>query len=104
VELLRRSHLILTDSGGVQEEAPSLKKPVMVMRDVTERPEGVKAGFVKVVGTEIDTIVGTAQKLLKDKYIHSRLKKIPNPYGDGHAAQRILSVIYRHRTALLSGE
>ncbi len=102
VELLRRARLILTDSGGIQEEAPSLKKPVIVMREVTERPEGVKAGFVKVVGTDVDAIVETAEKLLKDPSIRSRLKNTPNPYGDGRSAQRILSVIGRHRRRLLS--
>lgn len=103
VELLRRAHLILTDSGGIQEEAPSLKKPVIVMRDVTERPEGVRAGFVKVVGTQVDAIVGAAEKILNDASSRSRLKNTPNPYGDGRSAQRILSVVGRHRKRLLSG-
>ena len=104
VELLRRAHLILTDSGGIQEEAPSLKKPVVVMRKVSERPEGVKAGFVKIAGTRVDAIVDTAEKLLKDPSIHSRLKSTPNPYGDGRSAQKILSIIGRHRKWLLSRE
>ncbi|MBI4830037.1 MAG: UDP-N-acetylglucosamine 2-epimerase (non-hydrolyzing) [Candidatus Lindowbacteria bacterium] len=102
VELLRRTYLILTDSGGVQEEAPSLKKPVIVMRDVTERPEGVDAGFVRVVGTGVGAIVDAAQELLGDSSVHERLKRIPNPYGDGHSASRILSIIGRHRASLLS--
>jgi UDP-N-acetylglucosamine 2-epimerase len=104
VELLRRAHLILTDSGGIQEEAPSLKTPVIVMREVTERPEGVKAGFVKVVGTQVDAIVGMAEKLLKDSSMRARLKSTPNPYGDGRSAQRILTIIGRHRKRLLSGK
>ncbi len=102
VELLRRSYLILTDSGGIQEEAPSLKKPIIVMREVTERPEGVQAGFVKVVGTSVDAIVKATHELLSDTSFYSRLKKTPNPYGDGHSAQRILSIIGQHRSALLS--
>jgi UDP-N-acetylglucosamine 2-epimerase (non-hydrolysing) len=101
VELLRRSHLILTDSGGVQEEAPSLKKPVIVMREVTERPEGVTAGFVKVVGTSVNAIVESTRKLLDDPTVHTRLKLIPNPYGDGNSAQRILTIISRHRSELM---
>jgi len=104
VELLRRAHLILTDSGGIQEEAPSLKKPVVIMREVTERPEGVKAGFVKVAGTKADSIVGVTQELLNDGSLHSRLRKTPNPYGDGRSAQKILSIIGRHRSALLAGK
>jgi UDP-N-acetylglucosamine 2-epimerase (non-hydrolysing) len=103
VELLRRSYLILTDSGGVQEEAPTLRKPVIVMREVTERPEGVDAGFVRIVGTGVSPIVKAAQELLEDTFIRSRLKKIPNPYGDGRAAQRILNVIGGYRASLLSG-
>jgi UDP-N-acetylglucosamine 2-epimerase (non-hydrolysing) len=102
VELLRRAHLILTDSGGIQEEAPSLKKPVIVMREVTERPEGVKAGFVKVVGTGVDAIVGEAERLLNDDSIRARLKNTPNPYGDGRSSRRILSIIGKSRARLLS--
>ncbi len=102
VELLRRSYLILTDSGGIQEEAPTLKKPVVVMREVTERPEGVRAGFVKVAGRSVDAVVSATQELLDDTSIHSRLRHIPNPYGDGRSARRILSIIGRHRASLLS--
>jgi UDP-N-acetylglucosamine 2-epimerase len=101
VELLRRSCLILTDSGGIQEEAPSLKKPVVMLREVTERPEGVRAGFVRIAGTEIDSIVSHTQEFLNDGAVHSRLKKIPNPYGDGRSAQRILSIIGRYHAELL---
>ena len=101
VELLRRAHLILTDSGGIQEEAPTLKKPVVMMREVTERPEGVKAGFVKMAGTRAENIVDITQNLLNDKALHSRFRSMQNPYGDGRSAQKILSIIGRHRSALL---
>jgi len=104
VELLRRAHLILTDSGGIQEEAPSLKKPVVLVRKVTERPEGVKAGFVKVAGTRFDDIVKTTQKLLSDTSLRARLKNTPNPYGDGRSARRILTIIGQHRASLLSNK
>lgn len=103
VELLRRAYLILTDSGGIQEEAPTLKKPVVLMRNVTERPEGIEAGFVRVVGTRVDKIVSGTQELLDDPTLRSRLKSAPNPYGDGRSARRILSVIGRYRPSLLSG-
>jgi UDP-N-acetylglucosamine 2-epimerase (non-hydrolysing) len=102
IALLSRAYLILTDSGGIQEEAPTLKKPVVVMRDVTERPEGVQAGFVKMAGTRLEAIVRTTQELLSDNSVHERLKGIPNPYGDGRSAQRIMSILWRHRTSLLS--
>ena len=103
VELLRRAYLILTDSGGIQEEAPTLKKPVVLMRNVTERPEGIEAGFVRVVGTRVDKIVSGTQELLDDPTLRSRLKSAPNPYGDGRSARKILSVIGRYRPSLLSG-
>jgi len=102
IGLLSRAHLILTDSGGIQEEAPTLKKPVVVMRDVTERPEGVTAGFVTLAGTRREAIVRTTQALLDDTSIHMRLKGIQNPYGDGRSARRILSILWRHRASLLS--
>jgi UDP-N-acetylglucosamine 2-epimerase (non-hydrolysing) len=104
VELLRRADLILTDSGGIQEEAPTLGKPVVLMRDVTERPEGVAEGFVKIAGTDTNSIVAASQELLADASIHARLKSIPNPYGDGRSAQKILTIIGKHRRRLLSGE
>jgi UDP-N-acetylglucosamine 2-epimerase len=104
VELLRRADLILTDSGGIQEEAPTLGKPVVLMRDVTERPEGVAAGFVKIAGTETDSIVDASREFLADASIHSRLKSIPNPYGDGRSAQKILTIIGKNRRRLLSGK
>jgi UDP-N-acetylglucosamine 2-epimerase (non-hydrolysing) len=89
VYLMNRSHLIITDSGGVQEEAPSLGKPVLVMRDTTERPEAVVAGTVRLVGTDLDRIVAEACTLLEDQDAYSAMGKAHNPYGDGQAAVRI---------------
>jgi UDP-N-acetylglucosamine 2-epimerase (non-hydrolysing) len=89
VYLMSRAYLILTDSGGVQEEAPSLGKPVLVMREVTERPEAVLAGTVRIVGTDADTIVGETTLLLKDAVAYRTMSKAHNPYGDGMAAIRI---------------
>jgi UDP-N-acetylglucosamine 2-epimerase (non-hydrolysing) len=93
VDLMRRSHLILTDSGGVQEEAPSLGKPVLVMREKTERPEAVEAGTVKLVGTDEDCIVRTAARLLDDEAEYRRMTRVHNPYGDGHACERIAEAL-----------
>ncbi|MGD0499568.1 MAG: UDP-N-acetylglucosamine 2-epimerase (non-hydrolyzing) [Bryobacteraceae bacterium] len=89
VDLMRRCHLIVTDSGGIQEEAPSLGKPVLVMREKTERPEAVEAGTVKLVGTGEDRIVAEAARLLDDAAEYGRMTRIHNPYGDGHASERI---------------
>lgn len=89
VYLMERSYLIITDSGGVQEEAPSLGKPVLVMRDTTERPEAVNAGTVKLVGTDEFKIVQETVKLLKNKDAYQAMSKAHNPYGDGKASQRI---------------
>jgi hypothetical protein len=86
-----KSFFILTDSGGVQEEAPSLGKPVLVMRAVTERPEAVSAGTVKLVGTNTDTIVSTAQSLLENPVAYSAMTAVHNPYGDGRACERIIA-------------
>ncbi len=93
VWLMNKSHLIITDSGGVQEEAPSLGKPVLVMRDTTERPEAVEAGTVILVGTETEKIVSEATKLLEDKELYEKMSALHNPYGDGEACQRIVSFI-----------
>jgi len=93
VYLMNRSYLILTDSGGIQEEAPSLGKPVLVMRDTTERPEAVDAGTVKLVGTEIDAIVQNIEILLTDKQAYQEMSVAHNPYGDGLACQRIIDVL-----------
>jgi len=86
---MRRADIILTDSGGVQEEAPSLGKPVLVMRDTTERPEAVDAGTVKLVGTDTDLIVREASTLLDDDAAYDSMARAHNPYGDGIASQRI---------------
>lgn len=90
---LSRSYLILTDSGGIQEEAPSLGKPVLVMRDTTERPEGIAAGTLKLVGTEEETIHKEFSRLLSDKDEYEAMSKASNPYGDGHACERIADVL-----------
>ena len=91
--LLARSYLILTDSGGIQEEAPSLGKPVLVMRDTTERPEGIEAGTLKLVGTEEENIYTNFNVLLKDKNAYMRMSKASNPYGDGYACERIADIL-----------
>jgi len=91
VWLMNRSHLIITDSGGVQEEAPSLGKPVLVMRDTTERPEAVTAGTVILVGTDREKIVAVTHQLLTDKSAYEAMTRAHNPYGDGKAAERIAS-------------
>ncbi|MBW3698905.1 UDP-N-acetylglucosamine 2-epimerase (non-hydrolyzing) [Bacillus aerophilus] len=87
------SHFILTDSGGVQEEAPSLGKPVLVLRDTTERPEGVKAGTLKLAGTDEETIYQMAKELLEDKQEYDNMSKASNPYGDGRASKRIVEML-----------
>ena len=90
---LARAYLILTDSGGIQEEAPSLGKPVLVMRDTTERPEGITAGTLKLVGTNEETIYRAFQILLMNKEEYDKMSKASNPYGDGYASQRIADII-----------
>lgn len=95
VYLMDRSYLIVTDSGGIQEEAPSLGKPVLVMREVTERPEAVEAGTVQLVGTDVDRIVGAASELLDDPEAYQRVQRAHNPYGDGHASERIAKELLR---------
>lgn len=93
IYLMNRSHLILTDSGGIQEEAPSLGKPVLVMRDTTERPEAVEAGTVKLVGTDVQTIVSTVESLLLDNKLYDDMSFAHNPYGDGKACERICEIL-----------
>jgi len=93
IYMMNRSHFIITDSGGVQEEAPSLGKPVLVMRDTTERPEAVEAGTVKLVGTDPEVIITEAQKLLDDKEEYEKMSKAHNPYGDGKASKRIVEFL-----------
>ena len=91
--LMKKSHIILTDSGGVQEEAPSLAKPVLVLRDTTERPEAIEYGTVKLVGTDKNKIVSTVQKLLDDTNEYNKMAEAVNPYGDGLASKRIVDVL-----------
>ncbi len=88
-----KSYLILSDSGGIQEEAPSLGKPVLVLRDTTERPEGIEAGTLKLVGTDEETIYRETKKLLEDKSAYEKMSKASNPYGDGMASKRIVDAI-----------
>lgn len=90
---MQHSTLLLTDSGGVQEEAPSLGKPVLVMRDTTERPEAVEAGTVKLVGTDAEAIVSNVTALLQDKEMYKRMSETHNPYGDGQACERIIAAL-----------
>ena len=94
--LMHKAHLILTDSGGVQEEAPALGKPVLVLRDTTERPEAVDAGTVKLIGTDRERVYEEAKKLLTDEAEYSRMAESVNPYGDGKAAARIIQAILYH--------
>lgn len=91
--LLNQSYLVLTDSGGIQEEAPSLGKPVLVMRDTTERPEGVEAGTLKLVGTNKNTIVEQANILLQDTKAYQEMSHVKNPYGDGTTSQKIVEIL-----------
>ena len=100
VYLMNKSYIIMTDSGGIQEEASSLHKPVLVMRKTTERTEGVDAGVLKLVGTKKDDILNEAQGLLDDTKIYDRISKVQNPYGDGKAAERIVDILTKN---LMSG-
>lgn len=93
VFLMEKSDIVLTDSGGIQEEAPGLGKPVLVMRNTTERPEAVDAGTVKLVGTDYDAIVDNVSKLLTDRNLYNKMSKATNPYGDGKACERIIRYI-----------
>ena len=95
VHLMRRARILLTDSGGIQEEAPSLGRPVLVMREVTERPEAVAAGTVRLVGAHAETIVREAGRLLDDAAAYEEMSRAHNPYGDGKAGQRIVKEILR---------
>lgn len=96
VKLMQCATLILTDSGGVQEEAPSLGKPVLVLRETTERPEGIEAGTARLVGTDTERIVAEASRLLADEDAYQQMARAVNPYGDGKAAQRIRQVLMAH--------
>ena len=96
VDLMRRAYLLITDSGGIQEEGPSLGKPILVMREKTERPEAVEAGTVKLVGTDEERIAGEAARLLDDAAEYRRMTRVHNPYGDGRASERIAEAVARH--------
>ncbi len=96
IAAMKKAHLIITDSGGVQEEAPALGKPVLVLRNETERPEAVEAGVVKLVGTDLDRIVSETQRLLDDVVAYRSMARGVSPYGDGHAAGRIVNVLRGH--------
>ena len=91
--LMKRSYLVMTDSGGLQEEVPSLGKPVLVLRNVTERPEGIEAGTLKLAGIEKETIYGLATELLNDKALYEQMAEAKNPFGDGHASERIIEAL-----------
>src|SRR5262249_57819989 len=93
VNLMKQCYLVLTDSGGLQEEAPALGKPVAVMREVTERPEGIAAGTVKLVGTETRSIVDATLELLDNSAEYERMSRAVNPYGDGQASRRIIDFL-----------
>ncbi len=95
VQLMNKAYLILTDSGGIQEEAPSLGKPVLVMRNATERPEVLEVGAAKLVGTTVDRIVEETNRLLRDQNLYARMASAPNPYGDGRAAERIVDLLVK---------
>ena len=93
--IMARSYFVITDSGGIQEEAPSLGVPVLVARDTTERPEGVAAGTLRLVGTRTESIFDAADLLLSDKREHEKMARATNPYGDGHACERICDIVAR---------
>lgn len=101
VDLMQRAHFLITDSGGIQEEAPSLGKPVLVLREATERPEAVEAGTVKLVGTGRAEIIAEAARLLDEPQEYERMGRLHNPYGDGNASARIAERLLSHvETAL----
>jgi UDP-N-acetylglucosamine 2-epimerase (non-hydrolysing) len=96
MNLMSKCYLVLTDSGGIQEEAPALGKPVLVLRETTERPEAIQAGTVKLVGTNQNEIVREANLLLRDHNEYQKMANAVNPYGDGKAAERILQALRRY--------
>ena len=96
---MKQAYLVLTDSGGIQEEAPGLGVPVLVLREVTERPEGVKAGVVRLVGTDRERIVSEVTQLLTNRMAYQEMAQAVNPYGDGHAAKRIVGSLLGHPMA-----
>jgi len=94
--LMAKSYLVVTDSGGLQEEAPSLGKPVLVVREETERPEGIEAGTAKLVGTDYNNILNEIDTLITDKKEYNKMANAVNPYGDGKASERIVDIILKH--------
>lgn len=98
--IMAKSYLILTDSGGIQEEAPSLGKPVLVMRETTERPEGIESGTLRLVGTSEETIYSSFKELLENKNVYDAMSKANNPYGDGHACERIADILEKGYTEI----
>jgi UDP-N-acetylglucosamine 2-epimerase (non-hydrolysing) len=98
VDLMRRAYLLITDSGGIQEEGPSLGKPILVLREKTERPEAVTAGTVKLVGTGEHNIVNEATLLLENRELYDHMARVHNPYGDGQASARISGLIHSFLT------
>ncbi len=99
VAMMAASDIVLTDSGGIQEEAPSLGKPVLVMRDTTERPEGMAAGTARLVGTDATVIFNETSRLLDDRQAYQRMAQAHNPYGDGTASRQIAAILSRTATA-----
>ena len=95
VDLMRRAYLLITDSGGVQEEGPSLGKPILVLREKTERPEAVEAGTVRLIGTDERRLQREAESLLDDTSAYQTMSRAHNPYGDGHASERIAELLRR---------
>lgn len=102
IQLMDKAYLILTDSGGIQEEAPALGKPVLVMRNATERPEVIETGAAKLVGTSPSSIVEETTRLLNDEQEYRRMAQAPNPYGDGHAAGRVVKILMEVKKNLQS--
>ncbi len=100
---MARSHLVITDSGGIQEEAPALGKPVLVLRDTTERPEGIAAGTLRLAGVEEEAIFQMTEKLLSDRRAYNQMARVANPYGDGHAAERITRILLDRLVPTLKG-
>jgi UDP-N-acetylglucosamine 2-epimerase len=98
VALMKRAYIVLTDSGGIQEEGPSMRKPVLVMRETSERPEAIAAGTACLTGTDPERIFGVVSSLLDDPSHYERMTSRPNPYGDGHAAERIVHFLLDHMT------
>ena len=104
VDCMQRAHILLTDSGGIQEEGPALHKPVLVMREVSERPEAIAAGTACLTGTDPESIIGTVSSLLDDPARYKQMTSRPNPYGDGHASERIVEFLISRLTGLLCEE